>query len=190
MSARRLKAAALPVPVSRAAADELLGQIGRLQRQLDVIDAALTEEVAAAKARAAAEAKPVAEQIKTAFQALTIWAERNREELCRDGRKSVTLSQGVIGWRIGLPTVRIAKGMEDELVSIFGRLGKGHLIRTRQEVDKEAVLRDPNEVAGIPGIAVEQTESFFAKPLDLEAEQVKTTGKLKVARRGASDVTG
>lgn len=128
----RLKAK-LPVPASREEADALLGRIGDDQRQLELISAGLTETVAREKLAAAAEALPIAGRLKESFAALHVWAQANRAELLERGRKSVSLSQGTIGWRMGNPEVRIGRGQEDLVVATLGRLGRGELIRTRQE---------------------------------------------------------
>lgn len=175
--AKRIKRAALPVPTSRAGADAALGRIGELQRQLDAINGHLSEEVARQKARCAEAAAPIAEEIRELFEGLHVWAEGARAELLEDGRKSVAMSQGTIGWRLGMPTVKVARGQHDAVVATLGRLGLGDLIRTRQELDKDAVLRDPDLVRDVPGLAVEQVEQFFAKPLDLEVEQAKTVAR-------------
>lgn len=177
--AKRIKAAALPVPESMEGADRLLGEIGELQRRLDLIDTALSEEIAHAKARAAEEATPLAAELKMKFEALLVWATSTKDEWLEDGRKSRAFGQGVLGWRWGMPTVKVARGQEDAVVETLGRLGMGDLIRTRQEVDKDAVLKDPARVAGVAGITVEQVETFFAKPLAVQAEQTKTTRRLK-----------
>jgi phage host-nuclease inhibitor protein Gam len=179
---RRIKAPALPVPASREEADRLLGDLGALQRELDHIDADLTATCAAAKLAASKAAAPIADEIRRRFSALGIWAEEHRSRLLEGDRKSVALGQGVIGWRWGMPTVRIARGQEEAVIEELARRALGHLIRTRQEVDREAVLRAPELVADLTGIVVEQIETFFAKPLDLESEQVRTVRRAKVAR--------
>lgn len=181
--ARRIKAPSLPRPTSRDEADRLLGEIGVLQRELDAISAQLTETVAEAKERASRLGRPIADDIDRRFKALCLWAETERDQLLEGGRKSVTLSQGVIGWRWGMPMVRIRRDAEDEIVELLSQRGLHHLIRTRQEIDKEAVLRQPELVADVDGLTVEQVETFFAQPLDLAAEQVKTVrrSRLKVS---------
>jgi phage host-nuclease inhibitor protein Gam len=172
------------VPGSLLEADKLLGRIGALQRELDAINDALTETVAAAKEQASVEAAPHAAALKEAFAGLWMWAENNRADLCAGGRKSVPMVHGVIGWRMGMPTVKVARGREDAIVELLGKLGRGDLIRTRQEIDKEAVLRDPAAIADVPGLSVEQVESFFAKPLEIEVEQVRTVARMVVTRTG------
>lgn len=175
---KRITAAAAGVPKSREEADALLAELGTLQRQLERIDLDLSEVVAAAKKSAAEKAKPLADQIRAKVAALCAYATASRDELIPAGRKSVNLSQGTLGFRMAPPAVKVAKGQEEFVITTLRRLGLEDLLRETVELDREAILRDPSRIAGLAGISVEQTETFYVKPLDVSVEQSVTSAKV------------
>lgn len=181
MTAKKRKsvtAAMAGVPTDLEAANVLLGEIGTLQRQIDRIDLNLSEAVAALKKTAGDEAKPLADQLKAKVAALCAYATTNRETIIPAGRKSVSLSQGVMGFRLGNPTVKVAKGQDEAVIATLERLGLTGLLRHVVELDREAILRDPATIAGLAGIGVEQVETFYVKPLDVSSEQAVTMAKV------------
>lgn len=185
----RLKAVAQAVPQTREEADRLLGEIGALTREVERIEADLTDTVALAKESAKEKAAPLADALKSKFAALTAWAEANKSELLQGKRRSLTLTQGMIGWRWGNPAVKVGRGQDEAVVSTFTRLGLSDLLRVETSLDREAILKRPEAIEGIAGISIEQVESFFAKPLDVKVEQTATVVKLtgREAARGQAD---
>jgi phage host-nuclease inhibitor protein Gam len=179
----RLTSALAGIPATLSEADTLLGEIGTLQRQIDRIELDLSEAVAAAKKASADQAKPLAEQIKAKVSALCAFLTANRDTVIPAGRKSVSVSQGVMGFRLGNPTVKVAKGQDDAVIATLARLELTDLLRQVVEIDKEAILRNPAAIAGLAGIGVEQVETFYVKPLDVSAEQSVTTTKVTDPRQ-------
>ena len=145
---------------------------------MDRLNHDLTDQIAALKEAAKNQADPLVATIKSKFQALTAWAAANRSEILPRGRRSVSLSHGVIGWRMGNPTVKVSKPLEAAIIGAFERAKLDHLLRRTAELDREAILRNADAIDGIPGLWIEQTESFYAKPLDVEIEQVATVQRL------------
>lgn len=175
----RMKAPAVPVPQTREEADKLIGEIGAFQRDIDLAKAAAEEKIAVIKAAYEAEIGPKAAEVLAKFQAVMAFAAANRDSLLEKGRKSVELSQGVLGWRLGNPAVKLAKGVtEDSLVATFQRLKLDDLLRVTTELDRQAILKEPSRIEGIAGIAVEQDETFFLKPLEVTTETTARAGKL------------
>lgn len=154
----------IPVPQSREQADKALCAIGAAQRQLALIQAALDESVAEAKAKAEAQAAPLKVMIEQTTAGLQIWAEANRAALTEDGkRQTVTLPSGEIGWRRRPPSVRagnIKLALEDLL-----KRGLDRFIRVKRELDKEAMLKEPELAATVPGISIGSAgEEFVVQP--------------------------
>lgn len=174
----RIKAKAEAVPSSREEADTLLGQIGALQREVERIEADLSDQVSRSKADAKKRADPLVKQAEAKFVALMAWANASRETLLVEGRKSLALSQGTIGWRRAPPAVRVEKGQEDAVIAALEAAGLTDLLREVVELDKEAILREPARVGGIPDIMVEQAEHFWIKPLDVRVERKATSAKV------------
>lgn len=175
----RIKAPAVPVPQTREEADKLIGEIGAFQRDIDLAKAAAEEKVAAVKAALEEEIGGKAAEMLAKFQAVMAFASANRDTLLEKGRKSVELSQGQLGWRLGNPTVKLARGVdEDSLVATFERLKLDDLLRVTTSLDRQAILKEPKRIEGIAGITVEQDETFFVKPLEVTTETTAKAGKL------------
>ncbi|WP_291830531.1 host-nuclease inhibitor Gam family protein [Bosea sp. (in: a-proteobacteria)] len=165
---KRMKSRAVDVPVPRDAneANEWLKQIGDLVRSAELVQAALDEQVAALKAKAEAEAAPIDAAIAAMTKGLQVWAEANREALCAGGRKTVAMSAGEIGWRLRPPSVRIAS--IGAVMETLKSLGLARFIRTKEEIDKQALLAEPEVAAKVPGVTVGSVgEDFFVQPVAL-----------------------
>lgn len=171
-------AKAYPPIASREEAEEAIREVGALLRQKDQAEARLADKIAALKADAIAVCRPLAETLKAKVDALHAWAESHKSELLEDGKRSVKLAQGTIGWRWNPPSVKLA-GDESAIIEALRRLNLGDLVREKAEIDKDAILADPKRVEGIAGIAVSQAEQFWVKPAEIEVEQVKTSRTVK-----------
>jgi phage host-nuclease inhibitor protein Gam len=167
---RRIKAPAETVvaPQTRAEAEQMLARLGALQRDLALIESAASEAVAVRKATAEEEAKPIAQEAEALRRGLQLWAEANRPSLTDGGRtKTVTLATGEIAWRLRPPSVRL-KDMP-KVVEALVQLGLGRFLRTKQEVDKEAMLKEPAEAMQVPGVSIgSEGEEFVVTPLAVE----------------------
>jgi len=57
----------------------------------------------------------------------------------------------------------------DKVIETLKRLGLGRFVRTKEEVNKEAILANPKAVAGVAGIKVVQgIEDFAVTPFEIE----------------------
>lgn len=86
------------------------------------------------------------------------------------GRKSLDLAHGTVGFRTGLPKVALKRGLrEEDLVARLMEDGVQGLLRTSPELDRDAALRDFAEGGAAwrrdeaYGIRVTQSERFFAE---------------------------
>ena len=155
-----------PVPQSATEASTMLADLGAEQRDLAVIQAALDEAVAAAKAKAEADAAPVKTRIAAMERGLEIWATANRQALTDGGKtKTITLPAGTLAWRAAPPSVSI-KGVREVLGWLVAEGGDfAGFLRTKAEIDKEAMLKDPALAAKVPGVTIGSTgEAFVVEP--------------------------
>lgn len=159
----------VPTPRNQEAANELLAEVGRLQRELAQLELGMNSELAARKEVWAEDAAPLNAQLEETFRALYIWAEANREELLHDGGKTVKLSAGELSWRMTPPSVRVTG--PEVVLETLRRLGLTRFIRVKDELDKVAVLAEPEAVAGVKGLSISQREEFVAKPFETQLEQ-------------------
>ena len=52
-------------------------------------------------------------------------------------------------------------------------------IRVKQEVDKEAMLKEPDVAKSVKGVTIGQHEEFMVKPAELELEITSDVSKFK-----------
>lgn len=178
MSKKRMKAVAVAVPASQAEAEQLLADIGRLQRQVVRTEAEMNDMLISVKDKFEKLAQPLNEQIEAKFQSLHIWAEAHRGELLKGKLKTVRLSTGELLWRNTPPAVKFKRGIKAEVViAAFKAAGLDDLVRTVEEVNKDAILADPKRVARISVIEIKQREEFVAKPFESQIERAEPVKK-------------
>lgn len=149
-----------------------IAEIGVAQRKREAITTAMNEELARVKARFEEEAAPHAAVIKDFGKGVQIWAEANRDVLTSSGKtKTVRLAAGEFSWRTRPPSVRVTG--EGIVIAALKKLGLDRFIRVKEEIDKNAILADPDAVASVKGIALRQGEDFVIKPFSSEIEEVQ-----------------
>lgn len=160
---RKTKTAALKVPQTAEAADALLAAAGEAMNRLAEIGASLARETAALKSAHEAEAGPHKDALKTIEKQLQAYAEARRDELTAGGKtKTIQMPSGVLLWRTRPPSVAV-KGKVGDVVSWLVRSRFAALfLRTKHELDKEAMLKAPDAAAKVPGIAIVRDEEEFA----------------------------
>jgi phage host-nuclease inhibitor protein Gam len=169
--AKRLKAPAAPALETIGQVVDAIAEIGRLQRQRELLEATMNEVVAAAKKHYEDTARPHGEEIKRLASAVQAWCEANRARLTKDGaRKTARLASGEVRWRMTPPAVAL-RGVE-AVIAALKAAALMRFLRTKEEVDKEAILKEPAAVAGIPGITVGQREEFVIVPFETKLEEV------------------
>jgi phage host-nuclease inhibitor protein Gam len=154
----------VPVPQSATAAGIILDEIGRHQREITLAQAAFDETMAAAKALAETGIAPNKARIEVLTRGLQIWAEANRESLTDSGRtKTITLSSGTVSWRQSPPSVTV-RGV-DAVIEAVRQLELSRFLRTKTEIDREAMLREPAVASTIPGVSIGSAgEAFIVEP--------------------------
>ena len=172
MATKKAKAAAASnVPQSKDDCASSIRSLGDLMRQYERERAALNDAIAAL----AQQAQPVLEQLQSQIEALRAgiqtWCEANRVQLCgEDDRlgKTADLVTGEVSWRMRPPSVTV-RGAE-AVVDILKARNLQRFVRTKEEVNKEAILAEPGAVRGVPGIqVVTGLEDFSVVPFELEA---------------------
>lgn len=160
-------AIAVAIPQSRDAASDALRQIGEAQRKLRRLEADMNDELAAVKDRYETTADPLRKQIEALTVGLHTWCEANRDTLTQGGKtKTAALPAGEIAWRTRPPSVRITG--QDAVIDALKRLGLTRFVRAKDEVNKEAILNEPEAVRSVPGIAISQGEDFIVSPFEAE----------------------
>lgn len=157
------------VPQSAEEAAKLLQQIGIDRRELDAIQYKLNAKVERVKAEAEYEAAPLRNRLAELTRGLEIWATANRQALTQGKTKTITLASGVLRWKLSPPAIKLTK--PTEVLAVIRELGLAQFLRTKVEIDKEALLKAPDQAAKIPGVAIVQAETFEAEPTGLALSQ-------------------
>lgn len=143
--------------------------MGDLQREHARVLTNLNDACAALTEGVAPELNDLTERIKTLQAGVQTWCEAHREEICGKG-KTANLLTGEVAWRQRPPSVRV-QGVEAVLAWLKVQ-GMALFIRTKEEVNKEAMLGEPERARGIPGVSiVTGVEDFIITPFELEAVQ-------------------
>lgn len=167
----KTKAVAVNVPQSREMAAIAITNIGALSRQLVRTESLMNDELASIKKGWEEAAEPLRAQIAALNQGVQTWAEANRDTLTQNGKvKTCALTTGEIAWRMRPPSVRITGA--EAVLDTLRRLGLKRFIREKEEVNKDAILNEPEAVAHVPGIAISQGEDFVVVPFEAELAEV------------------
>ncbi len=163
----KTRAANLAVPQSLDEATTAVGRIGELQREIARTQADLSDEVARIKASAERAVAPLREEVEALTEGVRIWAEAHRMKLTDGGKvKYAGLATGRILWRLRPPRVSV-RGVEAVLEALK-TMGLGRFIRVTEELDKDALRREPEVADTVPGISIGSAgEDFVIEPLDV-----------------------
>lgn len=171
--ATRLKtpAATAAVPQSKSDCATYIKHLGDVQREFERSRAEMNDAIANITKSFA----PVLEAQSTRMLALQTgiqtWCEANRASLCIGPLKTANLVTGDVSWRLRPPSVSIRGA--DTVIETLQRMGLERFVRTKEEVNKEAMLNEPDAVRGIAGVnIVSGVEDFSITPFQVEVEGV------------------
>lgn len=159
----------LPVPQTTEEATSAIADIGALNREIGRINADANDQIAAISQATADKVLPLQERVVALTEGLKVWSEANRLALTGGGKvKSANLVTGTISWRNLPPKVSLRK-LEDVVAKIKS-MGLGRkFLRIKEEVDKEAMLKDPEKARTIPGVTVGSAgEEFIVEPFEVD----------------------
>ena len=165
-------AVAVAVPQSRSMCADQIRQLGDLQREYSRTCTEMNDAIAALASAAEPVLADLAARTAALQTGIQTWCEANRVTLLgeddRNG-KTANLITGEVAWRVKPPSVSI-KGVE-AVIDALRRNDLYHLIRLKEEVNKEAILNEPAAVARIPGITIVRgVEDFIITPFEASTE--------------------
>ncbi len=167
----KTEAARYKVPQSHDECVEAIAQIGRLQRERARIEAAMNDDLAAIRQAYEEQAKPLGDEIRQLTDGVQTFCEANRDRLTQGGKvKFARLASGEIKWRMRPPKVSL-RGI-DNIIEACKRLGLTRFLRVKEEVNKDAMLAEPEVAQGLTGVNISQGEDFVVVPFETELEEV------------------
>lgn len=169
-AATRLRTKArIDVPQTRGDAAADIRAIGDMQREMQREVAYMNDQIAEITHRFQPKIDALGEKIKALQEGVQAYCEANRDELTSNNKvKTANLVTGEVQWRQRPPSVSV-RGAES-VIETLKRLGLAKFVRTKEEVNKESILNDPDEVKGVSGITVVTgVEDFVIMPFEQEA---------------------
>ena len=165
------------VPKSIEEVALFVSEIGKCQRKLEQIQTKLNEDIEQIKAQAIKRSSPFQETINELFESIYIFARAHRSMLTDGGRrKRVDLLTGSIFWQLNPPAVSLRN--VKKVIALCKRRALKRFIRVKEEVDKEAMLKEPEAATRIEGVKIRQKEQFVVKPSET-TEITRDVEKLK-----------
>ncbi|MBN8246220.1 MAG: host-nuclease inhibitor Gam family protein [Verrucomicrobia bacterium] len=167
---KRIKHTA-PAIRSRSEAEDVLGQIRQLTIERNQRMLERDHVIQGIQEQHAGPLEAIETELTQKTELLSGWADANPSEFA--GKKSLQMTHGQVGWRVGNPTLKTLSGWtwDRVLEKLKSAATYAGFIRTKQEVDKAAILAmreslldgDLREM----GVRVVQEDAFFVEP-DLE----------------------
>lgn len=165
----RIKSAAsIYVVQSKEQATNAIKYLGDVQRDLIRLETEMNDKIADITASYSSNIEVLKKKSTEIQNGLQIWCEANRDELTNNGKvKSANLTTGEVQWRNRPPSC-IIRGAETVIESLKN-LGLERFIRTKEEINKDAILNESNVVAHVPGITIKKDiEDFAIVPFEQE----------------------
>lgn len=161
------------IPQDITEAEQLVSRIHELQAEIVLENAAAEEATKKINEEATAENQPRSKEIFRLAQAVNAFAQARRDFLTKSGKaKTVKLSiGGSLRWRAIPPSVNLLAD-EAVVVDALKAAGLANLVRTKETVNKEAVLGNPEAVKNLAGLEIiTGKEEFEIKPPEIPGEK-------------------
>lgn len=166
------------IPTTKEEAGQFLTDLGALQLEQKKIEESFTRREVQLKAEKEVAISRLQRRLNELFLSLFIFYSRNREELTQRGRISIVeLPGGSIQSFLTNPTVNIRN--KDRIIEVLKECGLDEFIKVVEDVDKIAILSEPEKVADIPGIKIMREEKFLARPALSNIAITESIKKLK-----------
>lgn len=172
-AAARIKqdAVAFPVPQTKEEAIEAIAEIGRRQRERTRIETAMNDDLAKVREAWERQAAPHLDAIKALSGGVHLWCEAHRDGLTNGNKvKFARLASGEVKWRLRPPSVTVRA--VDNVIAYLKQAGLDRFLRVKEEVNKEAILTEPEAVEHIKGITISQKEDFVIIPFETALEEI------------------
>ncbi|MBB4122944.1 host-nuclease inhibitor Gam family protein [Martelella radicis] len=166
---KKTKAAAIArVPQDREEAVRAIGRIGALRRDIAAHKAKADRIVQKAGEQFDSDTADLRAELEEHERGVQTWCEANRNALTANGKvKYHEFGTGRINWRLKPPRVTV-RGVE-AVIETCRKLGFSSFLRETTEINKEAMLADPEKARMISGVSISSLgEDFVIEPAELE----------------------
>lgn len=167
----RIKAAALTAgtPQSIDECASAIARLGDTQRERQRLTTEMNDNIAQITERYQPRLEELGGFLAKQQVAIQVFCESRRDDLTEGGKvKSANFVTGQVQWRQRPPSCRVTK--VEAVIDMLKRLGLHKFLRVKEEINKDAILLEQAEVAGIAGITVVTgVEDFVVTPFEAEA---------------------
>ncbi len=129
--------------------EDAVRRIAELDAAIGGVEVAASQAVAAAKAKAEEDSRGLVRERERLLEAVREYSDGHRDELYQDGRKSVELTNGTIGYRQSPDKVEVSK----DTAELLAAAGLDHCVKVSREPVK----------AALKNMDAEMLERFHAK---------------------------
>ena len=145
-------------------------KLGDVQRDLTRRQADMNDEIAEITKRHSARIEALNDQVTTLQKGIQTWCEANRDALTEGGKvKTANLITGEVQWRQRPPSCKVRN--EEGVIETLERLDLARFVRVKKEVNREAILQEPDAARGVAGLTiVTGVEDFAITPFEQEVE--------------------
>jgi len=144
-------------------------EIGNKQREIARLEAEMNDKIAEITDSYKGNINALQLDVERLTHQAQIWCEANRNSLLDKGLKTANLIVGEVSWRYRPAKVTIRK--EDFVIEQLEQAGLERFVRIKKNVNKEAILADPQAVKEISGISIVQgVEDFIISPFEVEVK--------------------
>jgi phage host-nuclease inhibitor protein Gam len=150
-----------------AAAD--IREIGDIQREMLREITEMNDAIAEITAAYQPSLDAHKQKIELLQVSVQTWCEAHRDDLTQNGKtKTANLVTGEVQWRHRPPSVRIKA--QEVVIDMLFKLGLDRFLRVKTEVNKDAILADPDAVKGVAGLSIATgIEDFVITPFEQTA---------------------
>lgn len=158
----------IPVPQDDSEAREAIREIGELNREVLRLEAEMNDRIAALQQEYGDRAQPIREAALAKHEGLKVFCEANRARLTMGGKvKFHRFATGQVSWR--LRPAKVAIRGQGAVIEALQAAGLTRFLRTKVEVNKEAMLEDRKTAMGIKGVTIgSDGEDFIVEPFETE----------------------
>jgi len=139
-------------------ANDVLRNLGLLEREIETIDAEAHKQIGEIKALAAKRGEPLRKRIAELTGKIQSYAEYNKADLFKD-RKSIDLTFGVFGYRKST-SISVKK----TTVALLEKLDLDRFIRIEKQPDKDAMKEMDDESLAQVDAVRKVKDDFFCEP--------------------------
>jgi phage host-nuclease inhibitor protein Gam len=160
-----------PVPQSLEEVAKLYRRISLLLRLIRKEEDAFNEQVEKLKADAERRMQPNQVEALMLAKSVYAFAHKNRAKLTEDEKKKTVevLGTGSLNWYITPLAVTFDKDTKaEDIIANVKKLNLPQFIRTKDELNKEAMIAEADLANTIDGVLVKQSEKFAIKPIGSE----------------------